>query len=183
MEKYSEISAELANMRSNQDGSLIYGAANIANHFFSTDFLERVPSFADQLEYHVAHKKISFINVSTRERVFPKEPNGIKLERFVFDVFSHSEAFSVLHVDRADEFAPLKNGSGAGVDCPETSRTAILNQAQRFITQAGGHYQDQSIEVEISPLLSYGGENLEKLNGKFIKKSCILNSLDDVYSL
>ncbi|KAI8087521.1 UDP-N-acetylglucosamine diphosphorylase [Thamnidium elegans] len=180
--EYSEISAELANMRSHQDGNLVYGAANIANHFFSIDFLERVPSFADQLEYHVAHKKIPFIDVSTGEQVYPTKPNGIKLERFVFDVFGHCEAFSVLQVDRADEFAPLKNGSGAGVDCPETSRAAILNQAQRFITQAGGHYQDQSIEVEISPLLSYGGENLEKLNGKYIQKSCILNSLDDIYS-
>lgn len=180
--EYSEISKELANMRSMNDNSLIYGSANIANHFFSTEFLERVPSFADKLEYHIAYKKISFIDINTGERIYPSNPNGIKLERFVFDVFSHSEAFSVLQVDRNDEFAPLKNGKGTGVDCPETSRAAILNQAQRFITLAGGKYKNQSIEVEISPLLSYAGENLEALNGKTIQKSCILNNLDDIYS-
>lgn len=181
--EYSEISKELANKRSEKDNSLIYGAANIANHFFSTEFLEHVGTFSDELKYHVAHKKIPYIDLNTGEVVNPVKSNGIKLERFVFDVLSHSQAFSVLQVDREDEFAPLKNASGSGVDCPETSRDAILNQARRFITLAGGHYLNDSIQVEISPLLSYAGENLEALNGKTIKKSCILSTLNDFCTL
>ncbi|KAI9483950.1 MAG: nucleotide-diphospho-sugar transferase [Benjaminiella poitrasii] len=177
--EYSEISTELAHKR-HENGQLAFGAANIANHFFSTDFLERVPSFADELEYHVANKKIPYIDLQTGELVKPTKPNGVKLERFVFDVFGHSQAFSVLQVDRSDEFSPLKNGPGAGVDCPETSRADILCQAQRFIKAAGGSVLNKEIEVEISPLLSYGGENLESINGETIKKSSILNILEDI---
>lgn len=177
--EYSEISSELAHKRTPQ-GNLAFGAANIANHFFSTEFLERVPEFADELEYHVANKKIPYVDVETGEVVKPTKPNGVKLERFVFDVFGHSHAFSVFEVNRVDEFSPLKNGPGAGVDCPETSRADILKQAQRFIQHAGGTYENQDIEIEISPLLSYGGENLDAVSGLTIKKSSILNNLEDI---
>lgn len=177
--EYSEISTELANQRQD-NGKLAFGAANIANHFFSTDFLERVPTFACELQYHVANKKIPYIDTETGDLVKPTKPNGIKLERFVFDVFGHSKAFSVLQVDRSDEFSPLKNGPGAGIDCPETSRADILSQAERFIKKAGGHYKDAQIKVEISPLLSYGGEKLEFVHSKTIKQSGILNTEQDL---
>lgn len=180
--EYSEISQELAQKRLD-NGQLAFGAANIANHFFSTEFLERVPTFADELEYHVASKKISHVDIATGDIIKPTKPNGVKLERFVFDVFGHSKAFSVLQVDRVDEFSPLKNGPGAGVDCPETSRTDILSQAERFIRNAGGDYLNKQIEVEVSPLLSYGGENLDSVSGKIIKKSSILNTLEDIASI
>lgn len=178
--EYSEISQELANLRL-ENGKLAFGDANIANHFFSTEFLERVPSFADELEYHIASKKIPYIDITTGECIKPTKPNGVKLERFVFDVFGHSKAFSVLQVDRADEFSPLKNGPGAGVDCPETSRADILKQAERFIQAAGG--KCDGFEIEISPLLSYGGENLTALRGETVKKSSILNTEEDIASI
>lgn len=180
--EYSEISQELATKR-HDNGQLAFGAANIANHIFSTEFLDRVPSFADELEYHVANKKIPCIDIETGELVKPTKPNGIKLERFVFDVFGHSEKFSVLQVDRIDEFSPLKNGPGAGVDCPETSRSDILKQAKRFIEKAGGQYAHQDIDIEISPLFSYDGEGLESLSGQTVKQSCIINSLQDIASI
>lgn len=178
--EYSEISTELANQRLD-NGKLAFGDANIANHFFSTEFLERVPSFADELEYHIASKKIPYIDITTGELVKPTKPNGVKLERFVFDVFGHSKAFSVLQVDREDEFSPLKNGPGAGVDCPETSRADILKQAERFIQAAGGKCEGH--EIEISPLLSYGGENLAAMHGETVKKSSILNTEEDIASV
>ncbi|KAI8988208.1 UDP-N-acetylglucosamine diphosphorylase [Mycotypha africana] len=177
--EYSEISAELAHMRQ-ENGQLAFGAANIVNHFFSTEFLERVPSFAHELQYHVANKKIPHIDTTTGEFVKPTKPNGIKLERFVFDVFGHSNAFSVLQVSRDDEFSPLKNAPGAGVDCPETSRAAILDQSRRFIQKAGGHFKDDTIEIEVSPLLSYAGENLEAVSGNTIQRSGILTNLEDI---
>jgi UDP-N-acetylglucosamine/UDP-N-acetylgalactosamine diphosphorylase len=172
--EYSELTPELATRR-HDNGQLAFGAANIANHVFSTDFLDRVHH--DDLGYHVARKKIACVDIATENQAYVL---GVKLERFVFDVFGHAQSFCVLQVDRQDEFSPLKNGPGAAADGPETSRRDILRQAKKFVENAGGNLLNEAIEVEISPLFSYAGENLEYVAGKVIQRSCIINSLDDL---
>lgn len=47
----------------------------------------------EDLVHHVARKKIPFVN-STGEQVTPTESNGIKLEKFVFDVFQFARSAS-----------------------------------------------------------------------------------------
>ncbi len=77
------------------DGRLSFRAGNICNHFFTTPFLRRVcgsrsdPESKDRfrLPWHVAKKKIPYADPETGETVKPEQVNGIKLERFVFDVF------------------------------------------------------------------------------------------------
>ena len=57
--EYSEIDKETAHART-PNGVLMYNAANIANHFYTTEFLKRVEEFEPELEYHIA-KYVSFL--------------------------------------------------------------------------------------------------------------------------
>jgi UDP-N-acetylglucosamine/UDP-N-acetylgalactosamine diphosphorylase len=180
--EYSEIDQETAEMRK-PDGSLAFGAANIANHFFSTAFLERVPEFAEELEYHIAKKKIPCVDLNNGDLLAPKTPNGMKLECFVFDVFAYAQKLSVLQVNRKDEFSPLKNAPGSGCDCPETSRRDIIAQHIRFIEDAGGQVLSQGehdLLFELSPLVTYAGEGLEVVRGKMLKTPAIIETRDDL---
>ena len=89
MVEYSEISQVTRNLR-DANGDLLYNAGSICNHFFSTKFLNELCRYHEKdLKHHVAEKKISFIN-DKGERVTPTSNNGIKLEKFVFDVFPFS---------------------------------------------------------------------------------------------
>ncbi|CAG8583838.1 11123_t:CDS:2 [Dentiscutata erythropus] len=183
--EYSEIEPAVAEQRK-LNGQLTFGAANIANHFYSVDFLDRVESFESELEYHIANKKIKHIDINTGELIAPSKPNGMKLELFVFDVFPFTERMAVLEVERKEEFSPLKNGPGTASDNPETSRRDIINQHVRYVEKAGGTVtpgdgdSPGNLTFEISPLVSYSGEGLEKLKGKTIKTPLILDTPDDL---
>ena len=117
----------------------------------------------------------------------PSVPNGMKMEKFVFDVFQFSTNLAVLEVVREDEFSPLKNGPDAGKDTPATCRSALCKLHYRQLLAAGGVVVDENdtpiplmpqsngngddVECEISPLVSYSGEGLEGLvRGKKYKK-------------
>ncbi|KAK7249744.1 UDP-N-acetylglucosamine diphosphorylase [Aureococcus anophagefferens] len=54
----------------------------------------------------------------------PAAPNGVKLERFIFDAFPHAAPFPVLEGDRAADFAPVKNAPG-NADSPDTARALV----------------------------------------------------------
>ncbi|MCO5568081.1 hypothetical protein L7F22_021776 [Adiantum nelumboides] len=106
--------------------------------------------------YHIAEKKISSLEGSV---------DGIKLEQFVFDVFPYSSSLALFEVLREEEFAPVKNASGATADTPDTARLLLLNLHTRWVVAAGG-FVTHSIPlhltgIEVSPLRSYAGENLE----------------------
>ncbi|CAI2181912.1 3431_t:CDS:2 [Funneliformis geosporum] len=180
--EYSEIDPSIA-AKTKPNGQLALGAGNIANHFYTVDFLDRVESFENELEYHIAKKKIKHTDITSGEFISPLKPNGMKLELFVFDVFPFTERMAVLEVDRKDEFSPLKNAPGTGVDDPDTSMKDIINQHVKFVEKAGGKVlpgdNDQLI-FEISPLVSYAGEGLEGLNGKTIKTPAVIETLADL---
>jgi len=180
--EYSEISSEQAQRRDTETGELSFRAGNIANHFYTTAFLNRVESFEDELAFHIARKKIPHVNLETGESVKPSKPNGMKLEMFVFDVFPFTERFAVLEVERREEFSPLKNAPGTGADDPDTSRRDLLAQNKRFLEKAGAKVEE-GVEIEISPLVSYAGEGLELVKGKTYTVSGVLTSLPDLDAL
>ncbi|KAF8625223.1 hypothetical protein AX15_005523 [Amanita polypyramis BW_CC] len=176
--EYSEISKEQAERRDPATGELAFRAGNIANHFYTTTFLNRVETFEEELAFHIARKKIPHVDLETGERVKPTKPNGIKLEMFVFDVFPFTEHFAVLEIERKEEFSPLKNAPGTGSDDPDTSRRDLLAQQRRFLERAGATVEE-GVTIELSPLVSYSGEGLESVKGKALIKSGIIEHVEE----
>lgn len=179
--EYSEITKEQAEKR-DENGELAFRAGNIANHFYTTQYLNSVETFEEELAFHIARKKIPHVNMETGEIVKPSKVNGMKLEMFVFDVFPYTERFTVLEVERREDFSPLKNAPGTGSDDPETSRRDLLSQHRRFLEKAGATVQD-GVEIEISPLVSYAGEGLETVKGKTFTRSGIVEGVEELDAL
>ena len=179
--EYSEIDKETAEATDAKLGAgvLKFRAANIVNHYYSFRFLESIPLWASKLPHHVARKKIPHVDLTSGEAVKPAKPNGIKLEQFVFDVFPMLELskFACMEVRREDEFSPLKNARGTGEDDPDTSKRDIMQQGKKWIQAAGATVtsEDPDAGIEVSPLISYGGEGLEALKGKSIIAPALLN--------
>lgn len=199
--EYSEITLATAERR-NADGRLTFSAGNICNHFLTVDFLRNViREREDELQHHVAKKKIP--HCVDGARVEPDKPNGIKMEKFVFDIFQFAKKFCVWEVLREDEFAPLKNKDGA--DCPLSCRQSLMSLHTRWLLKAGatfltedgstqqsaiprgcelltgfshsGDSDEPAIVCEVSPLVSYHGEGLEQLVcGKFLVPPVILKT-------
>jgi len=176
--EYSEIDAETAEAKDAKDSSLLkFRAANIVNHYYSYSFLESIPQWSHRLPHHIAKKKIPYVD-EKGEAVKPEKPNGIKLEQFVFDCFPFlsMDKFACMEVKREDEFSPLKNARGTGEDDPDTSKRDILLQGKRFLEAAGATVTAEGDDsgVEVSPLISYGGEGLDFLKGREIKAPAVI---------
>jgi UDP-N-acetylglucosamine/UDP-N-acetylgalactosamine diphosphorylase len=154
--EYSDMPAEMAGERA-ADGTLRFRAGNPAIHLFSVPFLERVTTGAGRLAYHLARKKVPHYDPATGETVTPEAENALKFELFIFDALPLAEKWLAVSVDRADEFAPLKNATGA--DSPEAVKHAQLARAARWLAAAGvepgGH------PVEISPLFALDAAELK----------------------
>lgn len=144
------------------------------------------------LKPHVAVKKVPYVDEGGN-LVTPPKPNGIKMEKFVFDVFQFARNFVAFEVPREEEFSPLKNGEAAGSDNPSTARRALLAQHYRWALQAGARFLDARgaplpalpcsppngdppAVCEISPLVSYSGEGLEMyLRGRELQCPFVLD--------
>lgn len=175
--EYSEITDKTAELKDNK-GDLLFNAGNICNHFFTTNFLKNIANqHENSLKLHVAKKKIPYVN-KNGETVKPTAPNGIKIEKFIFDVFQFTDKFVTWEVPRDVEFSALKNADDAGKDCPSTARSDLYALHKRYLLAAGGTIDGN--EVEISPLLSYAGEGLTDIvKGQTYKAPLLLHSKDE----
>ncbi|XP_011496264.1 PREDICTED: UDP-N-acetylhexosamine pyrophosphorylase [Ceratosolen solmsi marchali] len=170
--EYSEISTDTAKLRDNK-GNLIFRSGNICNHYFTLAFLNNISeNYEKNLDLHIANKKIPFID-KNGEKSKPNIPNGVKIEKFVFDVFKYSTKFVVWEVSREDEFSALKNSNIMKIDCPLTTRNDLLRLHKKWLLNSGATRVEG--DVEICPLISYGGENLIEIvkNTSFEGPMCL----------
>ncbi|CAL9090753.1 unnamed protein product [Musa acuminata var. zebrina] len=157
--EYSEMDASMTTEINQSTGRLRYCWSNVCLHMFTLDFLNQVANGLEKDSiYHLAEKKIPSIHGYTM---------GLKLEQFVFDAFTYAPSMALFEVLREEEFAPVKNANGASYDTPDSARLMLLRLHSRWVVAAGG-FLTHSVPlyltgVEISPLCSYAGENLEGL--------------------
>jgi UDP-N-acetylglucosamine/UDP-N-acetylgalactosamine diphosphorylase len=132
--EYSDLPDELAEKR-NSDGSLAFVAGSPAIHVLSRKFVENLTSGGTlRLPWHRADKKIACLDVDGK-LFTPAEPNGVKLESFIFDALPLAAKVMILEGDRAEVFAPTKNATG--VDSAESCREMITDRNARRLAAAG----------------------------------------------
>lgn len=166
--EYSDMPAELATQR-RPDGSLAFGAGSIAAHVLSVEFLRRVAADVDAiLPFHRAEKKVPCVDLETGRSIEPSAPNAVKLERFLFDALAACKASIVYETDRLEEFAPIKNASGAdsieSCHVLQTARgTTWLESVGVPVPRRGNGSLDCAIEI--SPLAALEAKDLRELPG------------------
>ncbi|MCF6157674.1 MAG: UDPGP type 1 family protein [wastewater metagenome] len=161
--EYSELSQEDMEAR-DENGGLKYHAGNIAVHVMNIDFLEKVYQREDALPYHIARKKVPFLN-EHGDLVLPEENNAIKYESFIFDILKHVEKATIVEALREDEFSPVKNMEGE--NSPETAKQDMINLFGRWLHNAGITIPVDARGnviglIEISPFFALDEEELRK---------------------
>ncbi len=131
--EYSDLPDEQAHRR-NPDGPLVFELGSIAIHIISTAFVEKLNAHGFALPIHRAVKKVPHIDAQGNP-VVPTEPNGVKLETFVFDALPLAEKSIILQTIRSEEFAPVKNATGE--DSPEVARRMMIARAADWLEAAG----------------------------------------------
>ena len=101
----------------NEDGELAYNFGVILNYLFSLAELERIAN--DQMPLHIVDKKIPYIDAEGN-KIKPEAPNGHKYETLVLDMIQMMDGCLAFEVERAKEFAPIKNMHG--VDSLDSAR-------------------------------------------------------------
>ncbi len=161
--EYSDFPDELAHAK-NEDGSRRFDAANIAIHLLSRSFVERLTAdpatFA--LPWHLANKKVPYVDIASGRRIEPDTPNATKLEAFVFDALPLARNPVILETSRAEEFSPVKNPTG--VDSVETAQRDMVRRAGHWLAASGVDVPREggecTVACEVSPLVALDAEQL-----------------------
>ena len=152
--EYSVLPEELAELR-DENGRLKFNAGSPAIHIFKRTYIESLTNGNEvSLPWHRAEKKVPCINSDGTEFI-PEEPNAVKLETFIFDVFPFAEKIILFESLLEDEFAPVKNKTGK--DSVDEARLMLIKRDIRRL-QAAGIQVPESADgqpgavIELSPL-------------------------------
>ena len=164
--EYSDLPDKLAEKR-NANGSLVFELGSIAIHIISRSFIEKLNTGTISLPFHKAIKKIPYID-NSGNLIKPEEPNGVKLERFIFDALPLTANSVILQMLRSEEFAPVKNADGA--DSPQVTRKMMVERSAAWLEAAGvavPRKSDGSVNclIEIAPSFALEKDDIKaKLN-------------------
>eukprot|EP00201_Polytomella_parva_P019873 CAMPEP_0175043654 /NCGR_PEP_ID=MMETSP0052_2-20121109/3322_1 /TAXON_ID=51329 ORGANISM="Polytomella parva, Strain SAG 63-3" /NCGR_SAMPLE_ID=MMETSP0052_2 /ASSEMBLY_ACC=CAM_ASM_000194 /LENGTH=479 /DNA_ID=CAMNT_0016306767 /DNA_START=67 /DNA_END=1506 /DNA_ORIENTATION=- len=140
---------------------LKYNWANICMHYFTLDFLNEVADRLDGTQKNKNHSKdmthakdandasnrdVMLLSKESTMTAMPyhvarknipaagsESVAGIKLELFIFDVFFMAgQNTTVVEIDRATNFAPVKNAPGSSTDSPDTARESVKKLHEQF---------------------------------------------------
>jgi UDP-N-acetylglucosamine/UDP-N-acetylgalactosamine diphosphorylase len=162
--EYSDLPEDLAR-QTDASGRLRLWAGNPAIHIFTVDFLTRVTQGELRIPFHVARKKVPYLD-ETGQFVKPEKENALKFEMFIFDVLPLAERFTLVETTRAEEFEPLKNATGP--DSPETVRRAQSDLAAGWLRKAGVAVP-AGVPVEVCPLFALDAEELAGKVGRGLR--------------
>ena len=144
--EYTELTPEQTRART-ADGELVYRWGSPAMHAWSVDFLSRLAGRGYRLPLHRSAKPLR-----TRIEGEVRDVEGWKFERFVFDLIPEAERSVGLEIERAAEFAPVKNAEGE--DSPATAVQLAHGNYVDWLEAAGVSVELPPGElIEISPLL------------------------------
>jgi UDP-N-acetylglucosamine/UDP-N-acetylgalactosamine diphosphorylase len=159
--EYSDLPESLGR-QADENGQLRIWAGSPAIHVFNLDFLAQLTQSPGRLPYHVARKKVPYLDESGK-RLEPDRENALKFEMFIFDVLPIAQRWTAVETTRSEEFVPLKNATGP--DSSDVVRQAISNQAAQWLEKAGVKVPrtangDAAVPLEISPLFALDSEEL-----------------------
>ena len=160
--EYSQLPQSLAEQE-DISGQLAFRHASIAAHMISIKLLKRSAERA-ALPLNQAYRSLETWLEGELQRV-----DGVKLERFIFDLLPLAERPRLLQVNREDEFAPIKNREGE--DSPESSARLQSERNARWLEEAGVEIErdhsgelDAETKIEISPLVAMSAKELVEEN-------------------
>jgi UDP-N-acetylglucosamine/UDP-N-acetylgalactosamine diphosphorylase len=143
---------------------LVFELGSIAIHIINTTFVQKLNATGFSLPLHRAVKRIPHTD-RHGNLVMPTEPNGIKLETFVFDALPLASKSIILQTPRNEEFGPVKNA--AGPDSPQTARQVMVARTADWLESAGvavPRKPDHSPNclIEIAPSFAVEKEDIKK---------------------
>lgn len=163
--EYTELSAEETRARA-RTGELVYRWGSPALHCWSVDFLVRLAGVGFRPPLHRSAKPLeAWIDGAVRQ------VSGWKHERFVFDLLPEAERSLGLEVERAAEFAPVKNAEGE--DSPATAVELLHRQFVEWLRAAGVSVSlPPGARLEVSPLFAATrAQFLERWDGRVAEVS------------
>ena len=145
--EYSDLPPESAERRIPMVRLLIW-AGNIAVHMFDCAFLQRMAHQRGGLPWHLARKKVPFIN-ERGDPITPDKPNAIKLETFIFDLLPNAKNALGRGGQRGRRIRSAEERQRSAQGYARNLSSGDRRRHRRWLIEAGAQVAD-NVAVEIS---------------------------------